>query len=325
MGFPGAWARRDAYRREAAFIRRHWKRLVLLVPLFAVAVTPAVFVSDGAWRAFIVGLAVGSSAWMIVLLILLGSGTAMSRMGEFAEHWTAGELRDRGWRVFHGLPLVGLGDGDHVVVSAAGVYLVETKWWSRARRVRPKPQASLLDAAAQATRAADRIREVLLRGCVSLDVVPIVAWWSMEPGDAKFGEPVQIGRCHVMPGAGLRQWLRKRPVDETAESLASDACSIIDDYAVARRAGEADACDTSWSTHLRAIGATVLSTISGTVAGLAVLTIGASQWMDAVLLGACMIVGYVFGRGRLSDGAVLGWAAGVAAAGALVALGTVLT
>jgi hypothetical protein len=127
----GIWARSSARNRQRSFARRSWKVLVgIAVVMSGLSAIVSLFVPRGFERGFVIGAGVASMIAVLHNLVLLGSGTASTIMGDIAEQWTAQELRPltaHGWKLVNHFGL-SYGDNDHVLVGPGGVILLETKW-----------------------------------------------------------------------------------------------------------------------------------------------------------------------------------------------------
>jgi len=127
------------YRRETrSYLREYWPSLARASwpPFLAVGAAAAV-ARDPLVRGLLVGAGVTATASAIMMWIVLDSGVGPRYMGEVAEQRTAAELRRiKGARLVNHFGLDG-GDVDHLLVGAAGVFVVETKWsasdWKRGR------------------------------------------------------------------------------------------------------------------------------------------------------------------------------------------------
>jgi len=133
-GRAGSWARSEARRRQWDYLKRI--RAFVATTLFVVVGCSAAAVLLIP-SAFVQGLAVGGlivgSLCAVAGLVVQATGTASTGMGALAEQWTAAELRPLrrdGWKVVNHMALRPW-DIDHVVIGAAGVLAVETKWSAR--------------------------------------------------------------------------------------------------------------------------------------------------------------------------------------------------
>lgn len=221
---------RGLYRKaQAAFLRRNWWRLVLVVLL------PTVFMSTGAlslsspfWQGAMstAGLAAGLSVAGFLLLVHTGSGPQIA--GDWAEQWSSEELRplqDHGYRLANHVIVRGRGDADHILVGPGGVYLFETKWSATAWH--PK-HPRLVDAASRVKRqAGDLSRQV------HQPVTPVLVLWGRagEALDSPMSGRDRDG-VKVFQGAGVQRWLLGRPRGVLSDAVVSDVFQVVSLLAV---------------------------------------------------------------------------------------------
>ena len=117
---------------------------------------------------------------------------------------------------------------DHIVVSAAGTYLIDAKNWSGVvtleqgslRQPMPGGGSWLLDGKVDAVR---RMAAQMQTSCASV-VEPVVCLAGEE--SAAFGEPKTIRGVYVVPLGQLAQWLLDRPRVSTAADLSAEAARL---------------------------------------------------------------------------------------------------
>ena len=181
-------------------------------------------------RGFLLGAAVAGSAGVVIVLMLLATGTTSKMMGALAEVWTAQELRRlrrRGWRVVNHVSLRPW-NIDHVLIGPGGVFAVETKWASEPWNLdRLDSDDQVLRAVEQVLRNARDLRlwqEFKTVGITAVEAVVVL--WGATCGDAgTLGVVQQIGGVTVVDGPHLRDWLDGLPSEVTE--------SILDENAIA--------------------------------------------------------------------------------------------
>lgn len=167
-------------RRRRAFRRKHWRFIVLLfLSLVLAAIALAVIFSDvhvPVWLAVPGGL-----AFSLVFAQEMFDGTYHLSMGREAEKWTSRQLKKASGpdsTVIDWVPFDGY-DVDHVLVSGAGVYAIETKYTDSSLDLAdPRWRVRAQVWVDQAYRGARSLRFLL--GHTNHEVAPVVIVWGTE-------------------------------------------------------------------------------------------------------------------------------------------------
>lgn len=310
----GSWVRRESVEREVDFVVQRWPVLAALILMIAVVVTPVVIITEGAMRGFVLGAGTATACWSVLFIVAQVSGTASTRMGDFGERSTAGELKKLNgrWHVIHHVWFPYVGDVDHVAVGPGGVLAIETKWRSRAWEVTP-PDRRVLAAAREADEHADSIRELLAQRGLRTKVTPVLTWWSGQPASDASRAPRKIGRTYVVAGRTLPKWIEDH--DEHLASLATEEVAAITEV-VAEHAAATDAVDEiarpeSWWLILLPLAATPVAVVFGFFANID-LWVFVHNWV-AFTVGTVALVGLGLWcrRWRFARLAAWGWVTGV--------------
>jgi len=113
--------------------RQRWRELAGLTFTMAGSAVLVWLLPGGAfYRGVVVGVLLASLAWLLALLIVVGSGNLPRLWGVGGERATAEEFTSRrrkkqGWALVNGLRLGGQ-EIDHIAVGPGGVLVIETKW-----------------------------------------------------------------------------------------------------------------------------------------------------------------------------------------------------
>jgi hypothetical protein len=209
----GTAARRKARLAQRSYVRKNWLRLLTgYILLVAIVAIPAFLFED---RDFLRGLALGAAlagtAGLIVTTIVIETGTGPTMAGEYAEQWTAQELRsllDHGYRLANHVDVDGRGDADHVLIGPGGLFVLETKWsaspWEPTDRFFAAPVAQVQ------ARARSTWLQVKRYGVE--DVTPVLVLWGKAAKELSEGPGVRRNEdTYVIAGDNLRRWLLARP------------------------------------------------------------------------------------------------------------------
>ena len=214
-GRAGRWARAKARREQRAFVRGHWRVLLvsLLVMLSVIGVC-TLLVPAGFSQGFFAGSFSASIVALLAFQVVSSTGTAPTMRGDDAEQWTASELRKlrcRGWRVVNHVILTNT-DIDHVLIGPGGLYAIETKWSAYRWKI-DASEDRVLRAARQAGEGAKQLRlwhEVKRHGITAAE--PIVMLW----GGGVEGLPgaqaaTVVEGVRVVAGPAASSWLDSLP------------------------------------------------------------------------------------------------------------------
>lgn len=204
----GAWSRRRAKEMQYRYVRRHWRKLGLLIPS-AVVPSPAALLLPEPWSFFVLGAWAATFVAMGVHIVVVMSGSAYLIAADLGEQWTRRELdplRRSEWRIIHRVLFRQAEDIDHIALGPAGLFVIETKWssndWTSTRQ-----RARLLESVEQARENA-RITRLFLRAHLGdVTTTPVVVLW---PSDGRMQER-EIKGVTVLPGDQLTGWLKSRP------------------------------------------------------------------------------------------------------------------
>lgn len=199
-----------ARRQQLTYVRRNWRLLVGFAAVFFVF-SPVLLVVPELLRPYVAGAYVASAFWLTVLAVWQFSGVGHLQLGEYAERWTAQELRKLrrdGWKPLHQV-VFRHGDIDHVLVGPGGVVVVETKggrtdWSDHAHERR------LQAAARQVQRNAADTRRVLRHLIKDAPVHPVVVLWpSPDHLQVRAGDGATF-----VPGLRLAGWVEALPTGQ---------------------------------------------------------------------------------------------------------------
>lgn len=209
----GLWARGKARRAQQAYLRAHWRLLsTAAVAMTAPTAVAALLVPGTLARGFLLGAGLAGTTGALAYWTLQVTGTAPTMMGELAEQWTAGELRQlrrRGWFSVNHVRLRAW-DIDHVLVGPAGCYSLETKWSAHPWQLDP-PEPRLREAARQARNNARDLRlwqDFKAAGVV--DVQPVLMLWGAGTALTGVGsDELLVDGVPVVLGPASARWRAK--------------------------------------------------------------------------------------------------------------------
>ncbi len=228
----GSWARAKARHKQYEWMaQRRWRILSLAMlmctPLAALPLMPNSFS-----RGIIVGVvAVGVPAaiWNITVST---TSTSMTMMGDEAEQWTAQELRrairgDRTSYLINRVPFDGH-DIDHVLMTPAGLFVVETKWssepWSNPPGVdRQRSAREQLERAARKLTLWADLKPLL--AAHSVPVTRVVALWGGDRSDSI--TPESDAGAAVMHGSEIKRWIKTQPLTSADGRWREEAWSAL--------------------------------------------------------------------------------------------------
>jgi len=194
------------------------------MPFIGLGILPLVFAVfaeltlRGAVRWIVVGAAIISGPWLVVLTTLLLSGAAPQIMGVQAEEWTAQELRAmrrRGWRVVSGLKPKPNFDIDHIAIGPAGLFVVEVKWsgdsWPTTTSGKDFMRQQLSRSIGQVKWNLRDVQQILGESADGIPTSAVCVLWS---GDTTWNEAeiTEVDGVTVIPGPLFRGWLRSKDI-----------------------------------------------------------------------------------------------------------------
>jgi hypothetical protein len=233
----GRHARNNVWAGLISFVRRTWfiHPIVLLLPG---AISFLMFRNDlRATNWFTLGIVVASSFWFDLLFVILWSGLAPIIMGIEGEASTAEVLRNfagKGWTLFNGLHLKGVGDIDHVLVGPAGVLIFETKWsgqqWPMELHAKgylaDRIKKSLLQIKRSRILLQDKFKDVIGEAPV---YTVCVLWSAMD--SAKLDRFFYRETVYGIRGPELSGWLKELPINKVSPIQVEEIASSISDLA----------------------------------------------------------------------------------------------
>lgn len=210
---------------------------VVAIPIFAISEPAAV--------PYLVGAALVGFVWFQRELVTAATATFASRMGAWAEEWTAAELRPlsrRGAHVEHNISFAEL-DADHVAVGEWGITVIETKWTQYPLSA-TADDARCRDAVVQARRAARKIRLLLTgRGQLpsNLPVEPVVIIWGPGAPRMTHGWTRVLGTI-VVEGRQAQKWIHTLGGTSIDSSAVDSVIWQLRDYQRIRNGNSAGSC-----------------------------------------------------------------------------------
>ncbi len=219
-----------------AELRRN-RRAVAYVGLILLAAIACSNLISGTprWEAgFLTGVAGAAFVGLVLWMAWVPSGLAHRGMGVLAEDWTTEMLR-KSPGILAVIPSLGFAgtDVDHVVVAAAGVIAVETKWNSRC----PTEQV-IMQAAQQAADGGRRVRLNLRRTELPVELFSsaLILWGPYEKKIAPRTVTTGKGPVVVMSGTLAAPWLETLRRGTVGIDYGEDLKREIDALATARDA-----------------------------------------------------------------------------------------
>jgi hypothetical protein len=167
----------------------------------------------GVQRWIVVGAVGISGPWTVAVMTILMSGAADSLMGLDAENSTADVLRRfrrQGFKLANGIKIRGKEDIDHLVLSSAGLLVVESKWsryrWPIGDSNRSFMSDRLLETVEQVLRNTKNVKVQFAEVLEDAPVNAACVVWSAE--NSSDDPPwVELQGVVVVRGPALSQWL----------------------------------------------------------------------------------------------------------------------
>jgi hypothetical protein len=185
--------------------------LILILPTAVGAMFRPLIGGSTGW--FFFGCAAVSGIWVTLIATILFSGAANNIMGAEGEVMTAEVIRKfrrKGWILINGLKLSPTWDIDHIVISPAGVFVLETKWsrepWPMNRSVRNGKSGDLQNAIAQVERSRDAFAKKFSHLIVDEDIQMACVLWSSTYSPDGFERTV-YGKVMIVRGPDLKSWI----------------------------------------------------------------------------------------------------------------------
>jgi hypothetical protein len=210
----GRYARETAWGLIVSFAHRTWPILIaaLLLPT-AVGFPFAFLFERGIVRWILIGVFAGSGPWLAVMIVVVMSGASDTFMGLDAEGDTATELRRLrrdGWRLANGVKIRGDEDIDHLVVGAAGVILVESKWsrhrWPLEDLGESFMSERLSEAIEQVKRSTTAAQAQFRAALADVQIHALCVVWSPVDTGQDLGW-IEVGGITVVRGPSLIRWI----------------------------------------------------------------------------------------------------------------------
>ncbi len=320
-GRAGSWVRGQAWRREVGFVRQRWAFLITGAAIAAAAITALAFLMPAGFvRGLFVGAMGTSFLAFAVVLVMLVTGTASTRMGAMAEQWTASELRPlrrRGWYLINHY-LLGA-EIDHLLIGPTGAIVVETKWRRSAWDV-SKPDARLGEAIAR-VQASARSVGLWQRG---LPVRSVLFLWQGELDErtetSEAGYDVIDGVTVVRGRKSAARWLERVLAEDAtlSDERVEDIVVSARKHLAARDAREAREHPPlpSLERMYWTVTGCVLAAMIGVLIMLEPLSHGA-PWLAAAVGGLSLVIGLFARRWQRVRVVADAWIAAVGAVGLL--------
>jgi hypothetical protein len=180
------------------------------------------------------GVVASSTAWVVVVHVLLQSGTGPQMSGDLAERCTATQLRRlqrHGWHIANAVWLrADRGDIDHVAIGPGGIVAVETKWIGASCDTRARLNGRVTDAVGQISTNAARLFLMFKSGVPSTAYASVIVLWG--PGAERWPGTTEIGGVTVLRGPELRTWFAGRSTrlmtDATVEGIWATLVRTLD-------------------------------------------------------------------------------------------------
>ena len=187
-------------------------------------------------RGFARGVVLTAYVGVLVLMFLMTTEGVQQLAGAWGEDNTRDQLkvarkRKCIWGSVDNIEVSGV-DIDHLVLTPAGAFALESKWHFR------ELTRNMLDSDVQQARARARTAASVLRSKhidEPMDVTPVVVVWGRAQREIP-EEGVHYDGVDVVAGADLPQWLERKAVGRLAEDNAATMLRRLETFASARRA-----------------------------------------------------------------------------------------
>jgi hypothetical protein len=212
--FSGQYSRSKALLHMRVYVREHFFGflVMLIFPTAVGAMFRPLIGGSAGW--FFFGCAAVSSVWVTLIATILFSGAANNIMGAEGEVMTAEVIRKfrrKGWILINGLKLSPTWDIDHIVISPAGVFVLETKWsrepWPMNRNIRNKKSEDLQNAIDQVKRNKDAFAKKFSHLVREEDIEMACVLWSSTYSPDGYDRTVH-GKVMIVRGPDLRSWIK---------------------------------------------------------------------------------------------------------------------
>jgi hypothetical protein len=218
----------------AEFRRKRWEAMRdawldwVVVALLLVTSTVTMVVASGTLQVLAAWTAGFTAAVAITGWLIGGHVSSLPWMwGATGERQTAAQLATltNGWRVAHDVP-DGRGNWDHIAIGPTGVYVIDTKSFSRATRVEDDTLRSgrIRERGGRYRGQAVRLKEALERETgLKPWVQAVVAIWGDFPQRV-----VEEDKVVYLDATSLTEWLQSRPPCLTDDRIARLASAIVE-------------------------------------------------------------------------------------------------
>lgn len=224
----GRYARGLLWDQQISYAKRAWRYLTVIVLVCSAVSIPMAWVLPAPWRWLAVGASITTGFWLVVLTVLLESGSASAYMGVSREETTALHLQDlrrRGWRIVNGLVIRERKDIDHVAIGPAGVLVIESKWSAGAWPIGVDGQGYMRDAldgaVAQVRKNAKDVGNQFRKVLAGAPIRAVVVAWSGSPMAEGAPDWAEQDGVVIVHGRRLAKWLAAQD-DEVLEREAID-------------------------------------------------------------------------------------------------------
>ncbi|KRC53356.1 hypothetical protein ASE19_13470 [Nocardioides sp. Root79] len=247
--------------------QRRW-RILLVVPLMCTPLAALPLMPNSFAQGIIVGVIAAGVPAGIWNITVSSTSTSMAMMGDEAERWTAQELRRaiRGDATSYLVNRVPFGghDIDHVLMTPAGLFIVETKWSSEPWSNRPG-----MDRQQSAREQVEGVARKLtlwadLKALLAAHAVPVTRIVALWGGDrTETIEPQSVGGTAVMHGSEVKRWIRAQPAAGSDGLWRDEAWSALSRLIEKRERHDPTLTEVprSLTDHLSRIGVTTASAV----------------------------------------------------------------
>jgi hypothetical protein len=218
----GRTVRNDvAWPRVQEYLRHHGAYLFTMLAVAGLAMSAVFWVTGarGVWLGFLIGAFIATLSCSIAWLVSEASGARSAFVGAVGEDWSADALKglSRRWVRVDSVPFGTSFDVDHVLISDAGVFAVETKFTASEWSLSSPPLRNAMSDA----RWTSRKLKLLLDSAGRPAVTPVLIVWG--PGaPALPGGSAVVDGVVVCRGSSAKEW---RPYFEGLEPTL-DAASV---------------------------------------------------------------------------------------------------
>ena len=230
------YARRVFRRTLWRWLHRNARGVAIMLALLLILLWMINFLIHSAYlRGLYDAAAVCAMVASLGLAFLLTSGAVYQVAGAWGEDNTREELktaRKNGgiWGTVHNIEVAGV-DIDHLVISPAGAFALDSKW-----HLGDLDRATLERDTTSARKGAMHAKSVLRTVDVArpMDVTPVVVIWGRGQRDLP-DEGLEYDGVPVVAGADLVRWLQRCRHGRVGADYAADVLTRVEQFASGRR------------------------------------------------------------------------------------------